>query len=322
MDDAAPISWMLGQWNQLLTGALNGVSSQISSAITPLVAACFGIYMMLIAVNYARGAESEPIYDFALRCAAWALIIGLGLSASGYTGTVVPIVEGLGTDLANAASGGTLQEGALDKLMLVYLKIVEDGFTNADGIAQTILMSLKAAIVILSLFPFLIVATLTLFVTMVGVKLVVAVGPIYFGFLLFPATRSYFMSWLNAVWSLCLIPLFVAIVASAGVGLSQQMLGSSLGSDTTFSQVFLAGFCNLFLAVAVKFVAGLAQSLSSGGFNMGTMPGVAAAANAIRSFGRGTSRDLKGMREFDKRGGAALGALGAKLRGNSIRKAG
>jgi type IV secretion system protein VirB6 len=322
MDEAAPISWLLGQWNSLLTSALNGVSGQITSTITPLVTACFGIYIMLIAVSYARGAESEPIYDFALRCAAWAMIIGLGLSASGYTSTVVPIVEGLGTDLANAASGGTLQEGALDKLLLAYLKIVSDAFTNADGIAQTILVTVKASIVIGCLFPFLIVAAITLFITMVGVKLVVAVGPIYFGFLLFPATRGYFMNWLNAVWSLSLIPLFVAIVASAGVGLSQQMLGSSLGSDTTFSQVFLAGFCNLFLAFAVKYVAGLAQSLSAGGFNMGSMPGVAAAAGAIRSSARGSARDLKGIRDFDKKGGAALGALGAKLRGNTIRKAG
>jgi type IV secretion system protein VirB6 len=322
VNEAAPVSWLLDQLNQLLDNALSAVSSQIASTVTPLAAACFGIYVILIAVNYARGAESMPVYDFALRCAAWALIIGLGLSASGYTGTVVPIVRGLGTDLANAASGGTLQEGALDKLLLTYLQIVSDAFLNADGVVQTIIVAVKALLVVGCLLPFVVVAALTLLTSSVGLALVAAVGPIYFAFLLFPATRAWFTTWINAIWSFSLIPLFVATVASIGVGLSQQMLGSSLGSDTTFAQVFMASFGNLLLAFLVKFVAGLAGSLSAGGFNFGSAKGVAHAASAIRDSARGTARDLRGVRGFDQRSGAALGRIGSAFRSNSMRKAG
>ena len=78
MDEKAPITWVMSQLEGLVSSGLNHTASVISSSITPLVSIGFGIYIFLISLNYLRGAETEPIIDFWMRIASFAIIVGLG----------------------------------------------------------------------------------------------------------------------------------------------------------------------------------------------------------------------------------------------------
>ena len=327
MDESAPITWLIGEINKIVSLGAGATASAIATAITPLAAVGFGIYIILICINYMRGSETEPVIDFGVRCAGFAVIIGLGLNAANYTSTIIPIVTGVGSDLASAVSGGTATAGALDQLALHYFKILSDGYDAANSyvfpfnVGPFVLYAFKAALILVGLIPFLVGAALCIIVADVGSVLVAMVGPLFFAFLIFPATRQYFSAWLNTALSYALIPVFVAVIATISVGLSKTMLsGSGSLSEVSLKAVFLASMGNLVLLFLLKQVSALASSLSAGGINA-SMPGsIGTLASAIRSSGLGSAKDLKAMgRGVDNAGAAGKWAAN---KFNSIRKAG
>lgn len=327
MDEKAPITWLIAEISSIVSGGASTVAGGISTAIAPLASVGFGIYIILICINYLRGAETEPVIDFGMRCVGFAVIIGLGLNASNYSSIVIPIVTGLGSDLGNIAGGGSASAGSLDSLALHYLKIIEDGFTFASGqsgldkVATYIQVALKSVVIIFGLAPFLVAATVALVVADTGSIMVAMVGPLFFAFLIFPATRQYFSAWVNTALSYALIPLFVAVIAMISVGLSTKMLSSGGSLDqTSFTSVLLASVGNLVLLFLIKQVGSLASSLSAGGINA-AMPGsIGTLANAIRSGVAGSSREVKGISSAAR--SLQTWREARANRSNSIRKAG
>lgn len=323
MDEKAPITWLIAEINKITSSGASATASAIAGVVTPIFAIGLGFYMILVALNYLRGAESEPVMDFGMRMIKMAVVIGLGLNMANYTDTVIPIVTGLGSDLASAVSGGKVSSNSLDELALYYLKILEDGYEAADGVGETVLFAFKATLVIGGLTPFLVLATVLLVIADVGAVMVASVGPLFFGTLLFPATRQYFSAWLNTALSYALIPLLVAVVTVISVGLSKEMLvpGGSTLVDTTFKKVFLAALGNLALLFVLRQVNSMASSLSAGGINAGQPGSLADAARTAGKLG-GLAAKL-GFRTA--RGAYRLGAKGvaaASNRRNSVRKAG
>jgi type IV secretion system protein VirB6 len=331
MDESAPITWLIGQINTIVTSGADAAATAIATAVTPLAAVGFGIYIILICINYMRGAETEPVIDFGVRCAGFAVIIGLGLNAANYTSTVIPIVTGVGSDLASAVSGGSATAGTLDQLALHYFKILDDGYESANSpvfpfnVGPLVLYILKAVFILVGLIPFLVAATLCIIVANVGSILVAMVGPLFFAFLIFPATRQYFSAWLNTALSYALIPVFVAVIATISVGLSKTMLsGSGSLDDVSLKAVFLASMGNLTLLFLLKQVSALASSLSAGGINA-SMPGsIGTLASAIKSSAKGSAKDIKSMAAGYRAAKAGAGAARnwAANKFNSIRKAG
>lgn len=271
----APIQAVISAVDSSLATAVNTVAGAISGVITPIAAACFSIYMILITVNYVRGASSEPVWDFWLRMAGFALIIGLGVNYRNYSAHVVPIVTKLGNDLSSLVSGGSDTATALDQQAMHYIGMIGDEYDKISKISFVLgggfLWAIKSLIIILTLFPFLIFAAALLIVAKVGAAMVAAVGPLFFACLLFPATRQYFTAWLNSAVSYALIPLFVAVVAMFSINISKDVFADP--NDMSFMTVLVAAIVNLLLILLLKTCSALASSLSAGGINTGFSPG-------------------------------------------------
>ena len=140
----------------------------------------------------------------------------------------------------------------------------------------------------------------------VGSTIVAMVGPIYFCFLLFPATRQYFSAWVNTAFSYALIPLIVAVIATISIGISKAMLSSGAGgggtvdlSEVALSSVFLAALGNVVLLFLLKQVSSMASSLSAGGINAGMTNSGAVASTAVAG-GKGIYRGYMALRSGDK----------------------
>lgn len=307
MDEKAPITWVMSQLEELVSSGLNHTASVISSSITPLVSIGFGIYIFLISLNYLRGAETEPIIDFWMRIASFAIIVGLGMNAENYISTVIPMVTGIGSDIASMISGGNDTAGTLDQLALYYLNILDQSIDQVhalgfpSNIEAWVLYGMKASCILLGLIPFLVAAAITLIGVNVGSILVAGVGPIFFGFLLFPATRQYFSAWLNTALSHALMPILIAIVTTFSVELSKKMLINDGGTlyATSLKTVYLASIGNLILVSVLWKVSSIATSLSAGGVNVAVRGSIGTLARTIRQVGAGSYREITG----DKRWG-------------------
>jgi len=332
MDEAAPITWLIDQINTIVSSGANSTASAITTTITPLVSVCYGIYMLLICLNYMRGAETEPVIDLALRIASGAVIVGLGLSAATYTSTIIPIVTNLGSDLSAAVSGGTATANTLDQLALHYLDILDKGYQSANApnfpsnVGTLLIYALKAILVIVGLIPFLVSATLCLIVASVGSIIIASIGPLFFAFLLFPATRQYFNAWLNTAFSYAFIPLIVAIIAMISVSISKEMFTSTSGNldKVTIKTVFLASMGNLTLLFLLKQVSSIASALSAGGINA-SMPGsIGTLAKNLRSSAHGSARDARAISSAASAMNKGARSITSKVanKANSIRKAG
>lgn len=322
MDAALPVTWLVGRIHDTLLTSATAAAKIIAVELMPLFAIGFIIYMILMTLNYMRGSEDVPVVDFTLRLASWAIIIGFGLNADTYASTVIPIVTGVGADLANAITGGDSTAGAVDQMITSLLKSIGTATKELehldlfDGATAYLMVAFKIVLILIGYIPLLIAAAIAIVIADSGSILVAAVGPIFFGFALFPATRQYFSAWLNTVLSLMLVPIFVAIVALASINIANEIL-----VDTTFETLFVGVICNLILMVLIKQVSALASSLSAGGINM-AMPkgGIGSAASSIRSGAQTTMQAGKGVAS-GYRGAKNVGrAIANKF--NSIRKPG
>lgn len=336
MNDAAPLTWLIGQIDTIVSSGASSAAGAVANVVAPVASVCFGIYILLITVNYLRGAETELVFDFGLRMASFAIVIGLGLNAANYASYVIPMVTGIGGDIANAMSGGSVTSNSLDQLALHYFNILDAGYESANSpvfpfnIGPLLLYFLKAACLLIGLVPFLVAAAVCVVIADVGSIMIAMVGPLFFAFLLFPATRQYFSAWLNTAISYALIPVFVAVVANISISLSKAMLstGGTL-DDTSLKGVFLATLGNLILLFLLAQVKSLASSLSAGGVNIGGTGGVGSVASAIGAgFSRESIRQVAGL----GRGGMATFRASRMVaqrlqqrlanRSNSIRRAG
>lgn len=327
MNESAPITWLISEINAIVSAGASSTAGAIAGIISPLAAAGFGIYIILMMVNYARGAESEPVWDFFLKMAAFSIVIGLGLNAGNYTSHILPIVTETGNDLAAAVSGSVPTSNSLDELARHYIKIIEEGSTAAAeedgmlGISSTIMYYFKSAIVVIGLVPFLVAAAIIIVVANVGSTIVAMVGPIFFAALLFPATRQYFSAWLNTAISYALVPLFVAVVASASVEMSKKMLSVGAGglNDTTLKMVILASIGNLALILLLNKVGQIASALSAGGVAVGGGSGIGSMARGIASStGVNTFGSAMG-RQMGRDAGKHMSALARQQRRNLAR---
>ena len=173
MPPEAPLQWIINQITSIIGSSTNSVAATLSSTLAPLFSICFGIYVILIMVNYLRGADGEPIFDFFLRMAAWSIIIFLAFSAGAYATYIIPIITGLGDDLATAVSGAPLNATSLDELLLFYTSVFETGLEEASSgisplnLPEVIFVYAKWMVICIGLMPLLIAATIILIVAKV-----------------------------------------------------------------------------------------------------------------------------------------------------------
>ena len=280
----APIQSLITKVDTLIGSVASTAAAGISGVLTPIMGTFFGIYIILICVNFFRGASSAPVWDIYLRAAGFAIIIGIGLSAEGYVNNVIPIIQTLGDDLAKAASGAEPNATGLDQLAINYTEFLHHRYIlyqempwyNFGGaIENGIIYFATMVLVCISLVPFLVFATALLIMAKVGTVLVAAVGPIFFACLIFPATRQYFSAWLNSLFSYALIPVFLAIVAMIAVNISKSTFeeANMMTSDEIIIKLIFIGIVNLILIVLIKLCSSLASSLSAGGINAGSPAG-------------------------------------------------
>ena len=113
---------LMSAFDNNVLNLINTGSQNIITLITPLMAACFGVYVTLVMMSYWRGNTDMPIQDFMMKMVAWVVILTLGMNITYYTQYVVPFFNGLGDDLATALSGNASTGSALDTICNAYVQ--------------------------------------------------------------------------------------------------------------------------------------------------------------------------------------------------------
>lgn len=245
----------------------NGTTNMIA-LISPLVAAGFGLYVLLIVASYMRGENDDPIQDFLFRMLGWGLVITLGLNATMYTDHVVPFINGLGEDLAGTVGTQFGSAAALDTMVNKFLDSFINMYTLADGIKQTMFAVL--AIVTVSLFAgaFMVVAIAYIILAKLALGILVAVGPLFIASALFPATRDLFKAWTGQILNYA----FLVMLFSFAAQIEIAMVSSLIPADLSLSSLLKVNLiCAVMVFVSLN-LPSLASSLA-GGVGISSMVG-------------------------------------------------
>lgn len=303
-----PSSWkiqiftkMFARFDQNLLNVINSGSANIITLITPLMAAGFAIYVMLVMVSYWRGHSHEPVPDFIQRMAGWAVVLTLGMNIGYYSQYVVPFFNGLGDDIARALTGTQETGAAMDALATTYVRSMWFILEKAHGPESILNAVVFVFLTFLLGLPFMGLSAAYIILARFALGLLLAIGPMFISAALFPATRRFCESWIGQCLSYGIL---VALMAAAG------MIQISFAASIAPDKANLASLVEISLMGVAFFVItlnlpGLASQLT-GGVGISSMVGKMGQA----------ARAMQAMRSLLK-GGGGKGSSGGSMEGTS-----
>jgi len=245
-------------------------STRIIGLISPLMAVCFSIYVLLICWTYWQGRNDEPLNDFLMRVATWAFILTCGMNIQFYTTYIVPFINGLGEELASAITGQPSAVSGLDSLLSAYINACAQIYDDARNF-QIIGAVWVITVMVIFATPFMALAVAYLILAKFALELLLVLGPLFISAALFPPVRQFFWNWAGQCLNYALL---VGLFAGAGaieVAFAQKIAPSGNTFPSMKQVVEINAMGLVFFIVALN-LPGLASALASG-IGISTMTG-------------------------------------------------
>ncbi|MEX3555433.1 MAG: type IV secretion system protein [Burkholderia gladioli] len=299
---------MFNAFDKDVLNTINTGSAKMVSLISPLVAACFSLYVLLILVSYWRGNNDTPIVDFMLKMAGWAAVLTAGMNIGYYSEYVVPFFNGLGDDLSRALMGGNDLSNGLDTLLSLYIDAIKsmyEGLSWSD-FGLYIEVSVLAVCILLVGVPFLAIAAAYIILAKFALGLLLALGPAFIVSALFPATRQFFQNWVGQCLNYGLLVALFAAVGAIEVRFMTSVLPKAFDVHNVMltyaieGKIIGAGL--VFIVVSLS-MPSLASQLA-GGVGISSMVG---------KIGNAASMAMKAMKFMGGSGGRSSGASNNSL---------
>ena len=181
-----------------------GKAANIITAVAPIFSALFGVYVVIVAWNgYNRGFD-ENIMDLFKRMAAWLIIISCAFNASQYVDfaqTLYTLPEFLSEAVNGQPYNGHVLDGEVDKLLDAVSQMSGSamGATDMTDIGTKLMIGIMHLLLILFGYAFFGTIAAFYLVAKLSLAMVLIVGPIFIGSMLFPATRQWGMNWIGQI---------------------------------------------------------------------------------------------------------------------------
>ncbi|AUT76705.1 type IV secretion system protein [Paraburkholderia hospita] len=253
----------------VLTTITSG-STRIIGLISPLMAVCFSIYVLLICWTYWQGRNDEPINDFLMRMATWAFILTCGMNIQFYTTYIVPFANGLGEELAGAITGQSNPISGLDSLLSAYINACAQIYDNAHNF-QIIGAVWVITVMVIFATPFMALAVAYIILAKFALELLLALGPLFISAALFPPVRQFFWNWAGQCLNYALLESLFAGAGAIEVAFAQKIAPAGSSFPTMKQVVEIDAMGLVFFIVALN-LPGLASALASG-IGISTMTG-------------------------------------------------
>ncbi|KVL70354.1 type IV secretion system protein [Burkholderia ubonensis] len=299
---------MFNAFDKDVLNTINTGSAQMISLISPLAAAGFSLYVLLIMLSYMRGHRDQPIVDFMVKMAGWAAVLTAGMNISYYSQYVVPFFNGLGDDLSRALMGGNDLSNGLDTLLSLFINAVKslyEGLSITD-IGLFIEVSVLAFWIFLVGVPFLAIAAAYIILAKFALGLLLALGPAFVVAALFPATRQFFQNWVGQCLNYGLLVALFGALGAIEVRFMTSVLPQSFSAkDVMLTYAIegkIVGAGLVFIVVSLS-MPSLASQLA-GGVGISSMVG---------KIGNAASMAMKSMRLLSASGSRSSGASNNSL---------
>ncbi|WP_434779320.1 type IV secretion system protein [Neisseria sp. Ec49-e6-T10] len=194
-------------------------SANLISGIAPLFAAGFGVYVLLVIMSYYNRGLDENIMDFSKRMIGWLVIIACAFNAGTYNKLANMMYEMpealsglLGTGEYSASALDTNINNFVDTIIKVWDSMSSE--LSITDIADSITTFLLLGVIALLGIVFFAVTSAFYLVAKLSLAMVILVGPIFIGAMLFPATRQWGMNWIGQVFNYTITIVFYVVLGT------------------------------------------------------------------------------------------------------------
>jgi type IV secretion system protein VirB6 len=326
-------------WDFLQNSVLSTVSaitSDISAALEPAVVTFATIYVMIWGYLHLRGAIEEPIMEAAKRIVMLGVIMGVVLNLWSYNAVFVDFFvntpQSLSTSIVSGNQALSIIDGIWQKGGTVADSLLDEaGFFADNGIEFYI-----AGYAVYLFVGLICVWMAYLFsLSIVGVGILLAIGPLFILGLLFDSTKRFFEAWIAQLSNYALIIIIAAIASKLLLNFLDAYAtlafnkGGAIQTAEAMQLCLACGFVLLIMKQVPSIAAGLASGIALSSYNALSRSINWAAGGTGRSlyqFGRGMgdakagekpSRYLSVTRNLGNRTYGAGKSLANAVAGNS-----
>ena len=246
--------------NNLLNGMgtdLFTKSGNLISGIAPVFQIGFGIYILLVALDaYNRGFD-ENVMDLGKRMFGWLLIIAFAFNSSQYQ-KIANILWMLPENLSGLLGTSTYTASALDTQSNNILTMMENIFAYAAEldvlqVSDKLMLYIGGSVAVLLAYLFFIITFAYYLIAKLSLAMVILIGPMFIGSMLFPATRQWGMNWIGQILNYSVTVVFFVILGSLQNDFFQKHLQNAVvGEIASVAQV--VGLIPLFFLSTTIFI--------------------------------------------------------------------
>ena len=285
---------------------LNGASN-VASAVTPIFKIMVSLYVVLWGLAMWRGLIQEPMSDGVTRVVKIVLIGSFALNMAVYGAQIATTIYKTPERLALVVMPTATTSGAANSLDNALSKgnDLATRFIQATSLTApfaSIVLGIEALLI--WIFTGILVAygAALVLLAKIGLAIVLALGPIFIGLLLFEATRTFFQGWLAQALNFLFTYVLVALAIALALTFLDSMLTQALVDIPAGSRApdFAALLPVLIVGVGtflvLKQVPGIASGLA-GGMQLSTLGAV---GWAMRSSGRALTSPARGFERYQR----------------------
>lgn len=313
----------------LLTGMgtdLFAKSTNLISSIAPLFSIGFGIYFMIIIINaYGRGFDGN-VMDFAKKTIAWLIIIACAFNAGQYQ-KIANMAYEFPEWLAGTFNGN-FDASALDAAWDSIMQAVENILAAAAKldlmeVADKLIMWLAAGMLVMLGAIFFGITVAYYLVAKLSLAMVLLIGPLFLGMMLFSSTRQYAMNWISQIFNYAVTISFFTILMSLQMKFFETHITKTLNESEFHSaaQLFLVfpilvTATMIFIIVALN-IPSIASALTGGAGAGGFSSMVNMVRETLNGGGKNNPISEFGHKKLARQARSAYAKLTG---GNNIRK--
>lgn len=306
-----------------------GVSSNISIAIAPLVAAGFSIWITIYGYAVMRQEVPDPINVFVKNMVKNAIIASIAMGSGFYQNHIISAIYGFQDGMVSVVTKPTSITSINGSNVLGVIDNLNDkagelaGIFMAAGLVKLpvggYLDILSGYVVLAGNAILMIVCGAIALNAKVVLSIVLSLGPLFIATLLFPVTSKFFDAWMTKVVNYVLLTIILAVAIAGSVAIADSYLTNAIKESqlaldpvNRVQESFTFFILNFVLCILVyaspHLAAGLSGGMALSGGGLGQFA-MGALARGAGSAGKGASANsqMNSISKDESKGGSSSG---------------